>query len=606
MSLRTGVSVENLSTLAYAAKQSGTDIESVETSLKFLTKAMVDTAVGTGPAKDTFAALGVSVVDTEGKLRPTIDVMKDVATAVAAIKNPVEQADIAMQLFGARSGTQLVPLLKEGEVGIDALMGKAKDLGIEMSTKSAQAADVFKDKMSDLTGSLAGVGRTIGDVLIPALQPLIDKAIEIVGKIQLWAEENPKLVETITKISAVVGVVFAVGGPILMAVAAISKIGGAISALMGVGSPLGLLVLAITGLVLIWKNWDTISAFVEGWKDKILGFLTDLKDSAVLKITEMIDWIVQKFEDLANLPKKMLDWGKNAISGFADGIKSTTGKVTDAVKNVGQGIKNFLGFESPPKEGPLSASSTWMPNMMAMFGAGITTNLSVVLKPVEALSTGISEIFNTLKDDLESTVGTIVGYLEDNLSNAIYGLLSGKDEIKLTWASFWEGLKDILIKAVAAMIAKLIILATFSWLFKLFNLPLSWLGLEKGGGVGYELGGGVKGFANGELGTDTVPAMLTPGEYVIDKPMVDAIKRLKAIPVNLISAIATGMPTPAAAFAGGGMVSIPNAGYLKEYEGSKIYVDIHDNKISDEIDVRKLAVTVSDEILRKINQNRRY
>jgi hypothetical protein len=305
MSLRTGVSVEKLSTLAYAAKQSGTDIESVETSLKFLVNAMDDTSKGTGTAQDTFAALGVSVVDAEGKLRPTVDVMKDVATAIAAMKNPAEQAAAAMDLFGARSGTQLVPLLKEGGAGIDELMGKAKDLGIEMSTAGAQAADAFKDKMSDLTGSLAGVGRTIGDVLIPALVPLIEKATEIVGKIQVWAEENPRLVETITTVGAIIGVIAAVGGPILMAVAAFSKISGAISAIGTISTgPIGILILAIGAIVLIWKNWDTIVTFVEGWKDKIIGFLIDLKDSAKLKVQEMIDWIVQKFEDLLTFLKR--------------------------------------------------------------------------------------------------------------------------------------------------------------------------------------------------------------------------------------------------------------------------------------------------------------
>jgi len=211
-----------------------------------------------------------------------------------------------------------------------------------------------------------------------------------------------------------------------------------------------------------------------------------------------------------------------------------------------------LGFESPPKEGPLSTSDRWMPNMMGMFGDGISDNLDLVISPVENLSSGISGIFDELKSDLKSTVGDIVGYLESNLSNAIYNLLSGTDKVKMTWKSFWEGLKDILIKAIAAMIAKLIVLAAFSWLFKLLGVPIGILGLDKGGKV--------KGYASGGSSTDTVPAMLTPGEYVIAKPMTDFIKRFKAIPQNLVGAIAGGLQTPTPAFAGGGSVGAIPAG----------------------------------------------
>ena len=210
-------------------------------------------------------------------------------------------------------------------------------------------------------------------------------------------------------------------------------------------------------------------------------------------------------------------------------------------------------------------------------------------------------VFDTLEIDIGNTVQSIVGYLENDLSNALYNLLSGKDEIEWSWKSFWGGLKDILIQAVAAMIAKLVILASFSWLFGLLGLPLAWLGLNKGGGVGYNLGGNVKGFASGG-GTDTSPAMLTPGEYVISKPMTDFIKKFKAIPSTLTAAIVDGLPTPTPAFAGGGLVG----NYGIEHSEIKIYIDIHDNRIADDVDIEYLADTIGNEILTKVNQNRRH
>jgi hypothetical protein len=595
MSLRTGVSVEHLSTLAYAAELSGTNIEGLEIGLKFLTKGMDDASKGIGTAKDAFEYLGISVVDAEGNLRPTIDVLKEAATKIAEIENPAKQAALAMDLFGARSGTQLIPLLKEGGAGIEELMGKAKDLGIEISTKSAQAADEFKDKMTSLTGSLAGAGRTIGDVLIPAIIPLIEKATEIVGKISLWAEENPRLVETITKIGAVVGVIAAVGGPILMAVAAFSKISGAISAIGTISTgPIGLLILAIGAVVLIWKNWDEIVAFVKDWYEKIIGFLTDLKDSAILKVQEMIDWIVQKFEDLGNLPKKMLDWGKNAVSGLADGIKSKVGDIGEACKSVGNKVKNFFGFESPPIEGPLSTSDQWMPNMMTMFGDGIYNNMDLVLEPLKYTGEKIEETV----DDTTSAIGDLISDLktsmQSGLSSAFYNILSGSKTFGEAMKDLWKSIIDAILQQIAKLAA--------SWVIK---LVFGAIGFDMGGIVKeFQSGGEVKKFQFGGM-TDTVMVAVTPGEYILSKPMTDFIRRFKAIPQDLISAIAGGLPTPIPAFAGGGSVGTPNI-TASSFGETKIYIDIHDNRISDNVDIKRLAVTISDEVLRKIELKRRH
>ncbi|GAH47298.1 unnamed protein product, partial [marine sediment metagenome] len=246
MSLRTGVAVEDLSALAYAADISGTDIGTLEKGLKGLTKVMDDASMGIGEGMEAFELLDIAVMDSEGKLRSTVDVLKEAATKISAIEDPTKQAALAMDLFGARAGPQLLPLLKAGEGGIEELMNKAKELGITMSTEAATKAAEFTDRMTDLKGSLAGAGRTIGDTLIPAIIPLIEKVTEIVGKVVAWTKENPELVATITKVAAVVGVAAAVGGPILMAVAAFSAVAPAIALIGTIATgPIGLLIIAV-------------------------------------------------------------------------------------------------------------------------------------------------------------------------------------------------------------------------------------------------------------------------------------------------------------------------------------------------------------------------
>lgn len=76
--------------------------------------------------------------------------------------------------------------------------------------------------------------------------------------------------------------------------------------------------------------------------------------------------------------------------------------------------------------------------------------------------------------------------------------------------------------------------------------------------------------AGGSIGTDTVPIMATPGEYLIKKGMVDFIKRTGMVTGGLIKAIGEGLPTPnPPGFAIGGAI-MPGRGELAGLKGGNI------------------------------------
>ncbi len=89
------------------------------------------------------------------------------------------------------------------------------------------------------------------------------------------------------------------------------------------------------------------------------------------KIGEWMGNIINAIkEKIGNLGSKALEWGKDMIQGFIDGIKKMIGKVGDAVKGVADKIKNFLHF-SRPDIGPLRNYETWMPDMIKGMVKGI-------------------------------------------------------------------------------------------------------------------------------------------------------------------------------------------------------------------------------------------
>jgi phage-related protein len=121
--------------------------------------------------------------------------------------------------------------------------------------------------------------------------------------------------------------------------------------------------------------------------------------SKVLSIISAVDGA------LGNLPSKMLGWGKNAIGMFASGIESGIKKIESAVKGVANKVKGFLGFHSPTKEGPLSDSDVYFPNMMKMFTDGIDKNKDKVMKATMGVAVGVQQSITGTQKNVHQFVG---------------------------------------------------------------------------------------------------------------------------------------------------------------------------------------------------------
>ena len=76
-----------------------------------------------------------------------------------------------------------------------------------------------------------------------------------------------------------------------------------------------------------------------------------------------------------------LEWGKDLIQSFIDGILAKWNALKETVRNVAQSVKDFLGF-SEPEKGPLSNFHTYAPDMMDLFAQGIRDNKQMLLDTV--------------------------------------------------------------------------------------------------------------------------------------------------------------------------------------------------------------------------------
>lgn len=171
MSTRTGIAVEDLSKLQYAAGLSGTSIEAVENATKRLAVVQAEAAAGTKTQAEVFERIGISATDASGNLRSTSDIIGDVADKFATYEDGAGKAALAQELFG-KSGAALIPLLNNGRDGLAALGDEAEALGLVIGTDTAKQAELFNDNMDRLTSSAEGFGNQVAAALLPTLNDL--------------------------------------------------------------------------------------------------------------------------------------------------------------------------------------------------------------------------------------------------------------------------------------------------------------------------------------------------------------------------------------------------------------------------------------------------
>jgi hypothetical protein len=174
LSIRIGVGTERLSEYAYAAKQTGTDIEGLGRGLKILSKNLAEAAdPGSGKGK-LFEALGVEVKDAAGNLKQLDVILPEIANKFKLLEDGTTKAALAQELFG-KSGLELTEFLNQGAQGLDEMGAKARSLGIIISEETAAAADEFNDRLADLRAQGAGFSNQITAELLPALNQTVEE-----------------------------------------------------------------------------------------------------------------------------------------------------------------------------------------------------------------------------------------------------------------------------------------------------------------------------------------------------------------------------------------------------------------------------------------------
>lgn len=153
------------------------------------------------------------------------------------------------------------------------------------------------------------------------------------------------------------------------------------------------IVALIAALILLWQNWDSVTAFLQNaW------------DTACSKITAGLEWLKQGFQSIMDWIGEKIAWfgeaGRRLVTTFVDGIKSVAMAPINAVKGIFGKISNLFPH-SDAKEGPLSTLTLSGKKTMTTFAAGVTLAEDA---PANAITKGLEGARVSLQQDAPKPV----------------------------------------------------------------------------------------------------------------------------------------------------------------------------------------------------------
>jgi hypothetical protein len=342
LSKKTGVSVETLGGLGYAAKTAGVDLETIAKGGQKLAMTMSEAQGGSKKAQEALAALGITVNENTTALPSMEEALFAAADAMEEHADGAEKAADAAHVFGKAGAANMIPVLHEL-----ALKG---EYVTKVTKQQAEAADDYQKNLVRMEGAANQAKNAIGNALIPAMDAISQVMLETVtsggglrqmlldlvadGSIASWAQTG---VIWIARVADIVANVLGLFKAMIITVVDVAK------GMMQFANVLEGVRLAMSGnadgMKLIKQGWegmkDVGSHIAETWATATTR-TTNFEDAAVravLRVSEMGN-------ESDRTGKKVTDFGKahkeaaDAVQGLVDKLEEERGKLQSAVDSM--------------------------------------------------------------------------------------------------------------------------------------------------------------------------------------------------------------------------------------------------------------------------------
>lgn len=357
----TGISMDTLfsalETNGSALKELGLDLSGSINLLAQMEASGVDTSTAMAGLKKA-----VTNAAKEGK---TLDeALAETIGAIQSAETETEALTIAQELFGTKGAAEMTQAIREGRFSVDELAESMSDYATVVEDTYNATLDPV-DEIGVSLNELKLVGAELFESIQTAALPIIEGLAEGVHRLSDWfsglSDEQRQTI-------VVIGGIVAAAGPLLVVLGTlISSIGAVVAAIGAISAPVLIVVGVIAGLiaigVLLYKNWDTITAKATALKNNVVTVWNGIKTGVSNAATNVLSTVKTRFEAVKYAITHPIETAKNTVRTAINAIRSlfnitlkfagiklphisigwkTTGVIASAAKLLGlKGVPSF-------------------------------------------------------------------------------------------------------------------------------------------------------------------------------------------------------------------------------------------------------------------------
>lgn len=206
MATQVGLSTDYLQAGIGAAAQHGIAIDSLTSGYAKFSDNIGKAMQGNKAAVTVFSDMGVKLLDSAGKLRPTQDIFTDYAKAITNLKDPAMKAVDAQEAMG-KGGQKLLPIMAQMADGASTFIDRAKAMGVVIEQDTIKKLDALAAQ-SEITKLKLQVTFATGFVseILPVIQSTMHE-LELLGQAaknvsDLFQQKDNPLSDWLFKVAA--------------------------------------------------------------------------------------------------------------------------------------------------------------------------------------------------------------------------------------------------------------------------------------------------------------------------------------------------------------------------------------------------------------------
>lgn len=478
--------------------------------------------------KDPFQVLGVSLKDFQDAGNNLDPIIRKIIDGIAGIENPAQRAQVGLAVLG-RGWREVIAAFDGGSKSLDAAKAALESSGLFLTKEQVETLAEAQKALVALGGAATGLRNQLAVIFAPALTEAAKTFTTLIKEnadtLKAWAtviaeQVLPGLSELIKNFAAVPKVTPPGTAPQQPSAPAAGAPGIDTSKLEEAQRKLDEFKLKV---VEIQKAFETASAVITPVLNGIAFAINTVFGTNIGAGGAAIILVIGQLSGAFTLLRPLIGLVAAAIAALGSPLiiaaaliaalvnaivnwRSTLDGLRGALSAVGQGIASDFGTAISTVSGLLSGLS----GLIQSFARGIAEKLAPI-------GSAISGFFQTAVESVAGVVRNIFGEISSFIQGAIQQI-----------SGFLNGLLNF-VSNIASAVRSLFGAASAGPSGIPGPSDSGGLGLDSGGpgpatvsaadlsGTGFASGGHV----SGPRGTDTVPAWLTAGEYVI---RVDAVK----------------------------------------------------------------------------------